>query len=166
MTNRPKAIGTAAETALVRYAQTNGFPGAERLALKGNLDEGDATLCPGAGVESKAGKAAESASDAQVAAWLAEAEVERQNRRADVMVLVLKRKGKGAANAGQWWAYLPSWAFVMLSAPKAWRYVLDLQDRVDLINDGPAVRITYAEALTLLRRAGYGDPLTEERNTA
>jgi hypothetical protein len=146
MTNRPKQIGTAGETAVVRHAQPNGFPGAERLALHGTLDEGDATLCPGVGVEVKSGKAAEQASDAQIATWLAEAELERVNRGADVMLLVTKRKGKGAASAGQWWAHLAGWAYVMLagrtSAPNL-----------------PAVRITYDEALTMLRRAGYGDTL-------
>lgn len=162
MTNRPKQIGTAGETAVTRYCIANGFPGAERLALKGNLDEGDIGLTAGITVEVKAGKAAETASDAQVAAWLAEAEVERVNRRADVCPLVLKRKGKGAANVGQWWAYLPGWAFVYLAevdpslahwqTPRAASYEVS---RWAL----PAVRITLAELTTLLRRAGYGDPL-------
>lgn len=145
--NKPKAIGTAGETAVVRYAQANGFGGAERLALHGTLDEGDATLCPGVGVEVKSGHAAETASDAKIAAWLAEAEAERRNRGADVMLLVLKRKGKGAANAGQWWAFLPGAAFVRLAT------------NGDIDIELPAVRITLAEALTLLRRSFYGDPL-------
>jgi hypothetical protein len=149
MTNRPKQIGTAGETAVVRHAQPNGFPGAERLALHGTLDEGDATLCPGVGVEVKSGKAAEAASDAQITAWLAEAEQERVNRGADVMLLVTKRKGKGAASVGQWWAHLPGWTFAQLA------YSYHGQQCYEV----PAVRITYDDALTLLRRAGYGDEL-------
>lgn len=148
MVNKPKQIGTAGETAVVRWAQPRGFPGAERLALHGTLDEGDATLCPGVGVEVKSGKAAETASDALIASWLDEAEAERCNRRADVMLLVIKRKGKGAASAGQWWAILPGLTFTELAS-----------GRVGTIANLPAVRVTYDEALTLLRRAGYGDPL-------
>ena len=33
MVNKPKRIGTAAETAVTRYARTNGFELAERRAL-------------------------------------------------------------------------------------------------------------------------------------
>lgn len=153
MTNKPKAIGTACETAVVRYLVPNGFDGAERTALHGSLDEGDVTGTPGVAWEVKAGNAAETASDAQIEAWLGEAEVERRNKRADVAVLVLKRKGKGAPNAGQWWAYLHGWAFYCLAE-------LTVTDRVDRapIADLPAVRITLAELVALLRAAGYGTP--------
>lgn len=148
MVNKPKAIGTAGETAVVRYVRTDGFDGAERLALHGTLDEGDATLCPGVGAEVKAGKAAETASDMQVLIWLGEAETERVNRGADVMLLVLKRRGKGAANAGQWWAFLPGWAYVQLATGTQWAH-----------HGLPPVRVTLAEACHLLRYAGYGTPL-------
>lgn len=47
MTNRPKAIGTAAETAVVRYLAAHGFPAAERRALHGATDLGDITGTPG-----------------------------------------------------------------------------------------------------------------------
>jgi hypothetical protein len=161
MTNKPKAIGTAAETGVVRYCQPNGFPFAERLALHGALDEGDVQLCPGVVLEVKGGKRAETASDALIASWLDETEAERVNRRADVAALVTKRKGKGAPNAGQWWAYLPGWAFVCLAMTV---------HRVDVNPLGmslahaelPAVRITLAELVELLRRAGWGDPIRED----
>lgn len=159
MVNRPKAIGTAGETAVVRYLNSNGFGGAERLALHGTLDEGDATVCPGVGAEVKAGKAAENASDAQIAAWLTETETERVNRRADVMLLVLKRKGKGVANAGQWWAFLPGWAFVWLAHDGDRWHIGGKSADVDDLALLPSVRITLAEATQLLRRAGYGDPI-------
>jgi hypothetical protein len=157
MVNRPKQIGTAGETAVVRYVRTDGFPGAERLALHGTLDEGDATLCPGVGAEVKSGHAAETASDALVATWLDEAETERVNRGADIMLLVLKRKGKGAASAGRWFVHLPGWVFIYLSTQVGG---LDVASSFALnFAKQPAVRITLAEACTLLRRAGYGDAL-------
>lgn len=151
--NKPKAIGTAAETAVVRYCQGRGFPFAERIALHGALDEGDVALCPGVVLEVKGGARAETASDAVIAAWLDETETERVNRGADVAALVTKRKGKGAPNAGQWWAYLHGWAFYCLAE-------LTVTDRVDRapIADLPAVRITLAELVALLRAAGYGTP--------
>nr|QOL00360.1 hypothetical protein [uncultured organism] len=156
MTNKPKAIGTAGETAVVRYLRLNGFEGAERLALHGTQDEGDATLCPGVMVEVKSGHAAETASDNQIIDWAVETEIERVNRGADIGLLVLKRKGKGAANAGQWWCILPGWAFHYLARCQylsfdspAMSYGLKL----------PPVRLTLAEVAAMLRRAGYGTPI-------
>lgn len=152
MVNKPKQIGTAGETAVVRYLTANGFDNAERPAQHGALDEGDITGTPGVCWEIKAGHAAETASDTQTAAWLIEAETERVNRCADVAILVLKRKGKGAASAGQWWAVMPCWTFVQLAAND---YVI----RMFPDDSRPTVRVTLAEAVTLLRRAGYGTPI-------
>ena len=55
MTNRPKAIGTAAETAVVRYLAAHGFPNAERRALHGATDLGDITGTPSLCWEVKGG---------------------------------------------------------------------------------------------------------------
>lgn len=160
MTNRPKAIGTAGETAVVRYVRDNGFDGAERIALHGIADEGDVSFGPGVMAEVKAGKAAETASDAQIAAWLDDTERERLARGADVAVLVLKRKGKGAANAGRWWAVLPGWTYAALAVGF---YDLDTAaNPARYLSDLPAVRITLADAVTLLRRAGYGTELSDK----
>jgi hypothetical protein len=163
MTNKPKAIGTAGETAVVRFLGPNGFSGAERSALHGGQDQGDITGTPGVAWEVKAGHVAEVAADGSLATWLAQTEAERLNRGADVAVLVLKRKGRGAARAGEWWAYLPGWAFVMLA-----RLPLPAVDKAHpwqvwefTYRSAPIVRITLAEVVTLLRRAGYGDPLDE-----
>jgi len=112
MTNRPKAIGTQAESALVRYARANGFPNAERLVLHGAADQGDVRLCGRFDdwgqydtiiVEVKAGHAAEQASDAQIERWLAETERERVNAGAQEALLVTKRKGHGKPNG--WWVH-------------------------------------------------------------
>lgn len=108
--SRSKDIGTAAETAVVRYLRTHGWPSAERRALTGVDDCGDITGTPGICWEVKAGKAAiaaaRSASDAQIRAWLIETEVERDHARAGVGILVTKRGGVGASHVGAWWAYL------------------------------------------------------------
>ena len=147
---RPKDIGTAAETAVVKYLRNHGFAGAERRALAGTFDLGDIVGIVGVCVEVKGGKAAESAGDGQVAQWLDETERERVNAGADIGLLVMKRKGVGSENAGRWWA------------------VLRLRDLTSYLahDDGPTpdlsgpVRLLLADAVLLLRALGYGDPLT------
>ena len=145
--NRPKAIGTAAETATVRALRRLGFPHAERRALTGTLDQGDITGCPGVAWEVKGGTAAKTASDGQVAEWLAETERERVNAQAEVGVLVLQRAGVGAANADRWWAVM--------------------QMPVRTIEGRPTghwvpCRMTLEQACMVLRLWGYGSPLDEE----
>ena len=102
MSNPSKAKGTAAETAVVRYARANGFPLADRLTLSGRFDRGDVLLTVGAIAEVKAGKAATGASYNQVLAWLEETERERVNARADVAVLIVQRAGYGTGRVGMW----------------------------------------------------------------
>jgi hypothetical protein len=136
--NRPKAIGTAGETAVVRYARANGFPLADRRPLKGNLDEGDILLCPGVVLEVKAGKAAQNASLGQVRAWLDETEIERLNGDADVALLVKARRGYGPARVAEW---------------EVWGPFLDSTGLVFTMTT------TLEDSLRLLRADGYGDPL-------
>jgi hypothetical protein len=143
MTNRPKAIGTAAETAVVRCARANGFPHADRLTLTGSQDRGDVGLCPGVVVEVKAGHAAERASDGLVGDWLVETERERLAAGAAVALLVTKRAGISGARADRWWAHL---RLGQLTAAHP-----------DLL-DVP-VRLHFGDALRLLRTAGWGEPL-------
>lgn len=136
MTARPKDIGTAAETAVVKALRQHGFPQAERRALAGAYDLGDITGTPGIVWEVKGGNAAKTASDGQVEAWLDETERERVNADAAFGVLVLQRAGIGAANADRWWAV-------------SREYV------------GPAdrevtIRTTLADACLRLRSWGYG----------
>ena len=169
MTNKSGNIGTRTETAIVRHLRANGFGGADemtradRIRLKGTHDEGDIGVCPGVMIEAKGGHTAEQASDNLIATWLDDTEVERRNRGADVAVLVLKRKGKGAPNAGAWWAFLPGWAYVYLADATAahagapWLNADAYRDT--RAGHLPAVRVTLADAVELLRHAGYGDPL-------
>jgi len=102
MVNRSKNIGTSAETHVVRYLQANGFPNADRRALKGSLDVGDILVCKGLIVEVKAGAAAENASDGQLRLWCAETSREKVNAKADTAFLVVKRAGHGVAKVGGW----------------------------------------------------------------
>lgn len=154
MGNRPKNIGTAAETAVVRAARTRGFPGADRLTLTGANDRGDIRLCPGVILEVKGGQAAKTASDTQIAAWLVETERERVNAGADVGILVTARPGVGAPNAHRWFAHMPTGGFLTLNGARA-------------LDDAPGtVRTTLDSALWLLRVAGYGDPTTQTGDAA
>lgn len=151
---RPKDIGTAAETAVVRYLQTHGWPYAERRALAGAQDLGDVTGTPGLAWEVKGGRAAEQASDGLLSDWLAETEVERTHAGADIGVLVTKRSGYGPARAASWWAHLDVRQLARLTQG-------DAADMPDTAAAAP-VRMHLSTAVLLLRAAGYGEPLAQE----
>lgn len=150
MVNKSKNLGTQAESAVVRAARTRGFPGAERRALAGAADRGDILLAPGLIAEVKGGQAAKTASDAQIATWLAQTETERVHAGADVAILVTARAGIGAPNAHRWHAHLRLTDFLRL---------LGGLGGVDLPDPHTPVRTTLDDALTLLRAAGYGEPI-------
>lgn len=147
--NRAKAIGTAAETAVVRAARPRGFPWADRYALHGGKDIGDVFLCPGVIVEVKGGEWARRASDTLIDDWLTETERERVNAGAPVGFLVVQRAAVGAINAHRWSAW---WRMGHLMAliphqgipPELWAL---------------PVRLTLETSLLILRSAGYGTPL-------
>jgi hypothetical protein len=143
---RPKDIGTAAETAVVRYLQANGFAGAERRALRGGTDAGDITGCQGLAWEVKYRD--RPVSDAQITAWVAETETERINAAADIGILVVRRP---RANVAAWWAVIPLDVAAYLASP---------YDAIS--HGGPPVRMLLADAVRLLRGAGYGDPLDDK----
>lgn len=150
--NKPKKIGTAAETAVVRCLQTAGWPSAERRSLRGQLDAGDITGTPGVCWSVKGGDAAKFASDKQVADWLAEVEKQKTNAGAEAFVLVLQRKGVGLANAWRWWAIMPGWEYEALCSADnlgggmgRWRF-----------GDHGSIRMHLSQACALLGFAGYG----------
>lgn len=153
---RSRDIGTDAERDVVRYLILNGWPSAETRRTHGDTDLGDITGTPYLVFEVKGGHQAEQASDKDVIDWLTETEEERIHAAADIGVLVWKRKGKGSASVGQWWAALPGWAYVILATPIAdpstqanpARYLANL----------PPVRMLFADVVLLLRTAGYGSP--------
>lgn len=152
MKTRPKDIGTAAETAIVRTARANGFPLAERLALAGALDHGDVRLTAYVHLEIKGGHAAEQASDTQIETWMLELERELANADALAGALITKRKGVGPGNAHRWWAHVRvSW----IAQWRCYPFEPTLPDQPDA-----TIRMTVESLLVQLRAAGYGDPLT------
>jgi hypothetical protein len=143
MTNRPKQIGTAAETNVVAYARAY-FPAARRQALAGVLDIGDIELTPGLIVEVKAGAAAKHASAKQIGEWIDETKRERDNAKAQTGILVRQRNGYGAVRVGTWWAHVRFGDIVNL--PKNMRDCSDIW-----------MQMTLADALHALHRFGWGD---------
>lgn len=143
MSNRSKARGTAAETALMRWFRNNGFPGADRQPLRGNRDSGDLTLCPGLVVEVKSHNGATGLGQpppAMLDRWLAECETEMINAGAAYCPLIVKRAG--TTDPGRWWAYLPLGAFVSLYG-----------GRVPI---AAPVCLSVESLTAVLRYAGYG----------
>lgn len=161
--NKSKGIGTEAETGVARYLAANGWPSAERRTQKGTYDQGDITGTPGICWEVKGGEAARKAGDAQIAAWLIETETERLNARADLGVLVVARPGYGPKRAGCWWAVMRLDTLAELTRTAAVRDLYDGQiDAAPYVVATPAaVRLLLADAVLLVRAAGYGDPLGE-----
>lgn len=113
MVNRPKNIGTAGETGVLRYLRSAfNFPEnrSRRVTLAGNYDLGDLHIEFPSGVmgaiEVKAGKQADEASVEQVRLWQAEAELEAKNAKMSPM-LVVKRRGVSPDRAGLWRCFIP-----------------------------------------------------------
>jgi hypothetical protein len=103
--NRPKKIGTAAESAVVKWLLAAGWPEAERLALRGSADHGDIRVAKGIHLEVKAGRAADAASLAQCHGWMDEAAAEGANAGVSCY-LVVKRRGCGGGRAGLWRVFM------------------------------------------------------------
>lgn len=108
MVNKPKQKGTAAESAVVSFLRTAGFPYAERLALQGGKDRGDITGVPGIVFEVKA------VQEYSFNGWLAEARTERDNAGADFGMVIAKPRLVGATKTGQWYALMYSFDYLAL----------------------------------------------------
>ena len=145
--NRPKAKGTWGETHAVKWFRENGFPGADRKALKGNKDCGDLDLCPGVVAEVKNVKLATGVpAKGQLTEWMRQAEVERQNAGAAYCILIVKRPG--TQDVGQWFAYLPL------------NQIQDLVCGHQLDDPRSPVMMSVSDMAWLFRECGYGtDPL-------
>ena len=96
--SKAKQKGTAAETAVVRYLQANGFPYAERRALHGTVDKGDITGCGPLVFEVKNHK------EFDLSGWMNELMRETDNAQADYGVLVITRRGH--VDAANWYAVM------------------------------------------------------------
>lgn len=88
-----RARGTRFESEVAAYMRDHGFPNAERRALAGGQDKGDITGIAGLVVEAKSCKRIE------LAAWMDETHTETVNAKADLGILVIKRRGKGVARS-------------------------------------------------------------------
>ena len=106
MTNRAKAKGTAAETAVVGYLREQGWPHAERRTLAGNQDKGDLAGIPGLVVEVK------DCQRLEFGPWLREAQVERANAGAEYGVVWAKRRG--TRNPADWYVLMDGDTFTRL----------------------------------------------------
>lgn len=115
--NKPKAIGTAAETGVRNYLLDRDYTKLEahRNVLAGAADQGDVWLRhPQLGLivfEVKAGNAAKTASYEQCERWYREARTERVNAAGAYAILVTVRAGYSPARAGAWNAWL-DWATI------------------------------------------------------
>ena len=101
-----KRKGTAAESAVVQYLQAMGFTHAERRTLNGAKDRGDIAGLPGVVVEVK------NCARQELAAWVAEAERERDNDSASLGAVWHKRRGKG--HPADWFVTMSGEQFVFL----------------------------------------------------
>lgn len=148
MANPSKNKGTAAETAVVKWARDNGYPGADRQPLRGNRDAGDIDLCPGIVLEIKNHRTAATGQPAPLvlAAWMAQAELERYNAGAAHCPLIVKRGG--TSDPGRWFAYITAQTFAdLVGVP------------ILLPNPSAPWCTSLASLVQLLRHAGYGDPI-------
>jgi hypothetical protein len=106
MANPSKGKGTAAESAVVRFLTDHDIDAA-RVTLHGSKDQGDVFIRIGKYLVTVEVKSYKSwASARQIERWLDEADLEGLNASADASILVVKRPGSGAANVGDWLAYM------------------------------------------------------------
>lgn len=106
MTNRNKAKGSAAEASVVQYLQAMGFAQAERRLAGSATDRGDIAGLPGVVIEVK------NCARQELAAWVGEAEVERDNDNANLGVVWHKLRGKG--HPADWFVTMSGEQFVFL----------------------------------------------------
>lgn len=106
MTNRAKAKGTAAETAVVNYLRARAWPHAERRALAGNSDKGDVAGLPGVVLQTK------SCQRLEFGAWLREVRTQQANAGAEYGVVWAKRKG--TTDPGEWYVVMDGDTFTRL----------------------------------------------------
>jgi len=113
----PKAKGTMAETAVVKWLQAEGWSHAERRIMHGGKDKGDILIGRDFVLEVKNHKSY------AWAEWMKETETERFNAAATFGVLIVKPRGVGETRVGEWWACIPLKQMNMLL--KRWRLQAD-----------------------------------------
>lgn len=101
-----KKKGTAAESAVVNYLRGAGFTQAERRSLNGSKDRGDVAGIPGVVLEVK------NCARQDLAAWVQEAELERDNDNASLGAVWHKLRGKG--DPADWFVTMSGQQFTFL----------------------------------------------------
>jgi hypothetical protein len=154
MVNKPKQIGTKAETAVLRQI-TPYFPEASRNALAGHQDLGDIGHCGDFIFEVKGGKQTNQVGDALLAEWMDQATKEALHSGVKYGVLVLQRAGVGGPNARRWWVHigLADLAEIMGGFYLPGRFAtarMELGDFLDLIADQGFVPGQEAPSTTLV----------------
>ena len=147
MTNKSGNIGTKTATWTCRAFNRLGFPHAERRD-ETQPDQGDIAGMIGVAVQVKGGHAAENASLEQIRKWLEATEDQRRAARADLGILICKRKAVGYANADQWWCFFTE---------ATYRRIIGLPVGG---SDTIIMRVTLEDAAWVLRLGGWGEPLT------
>jgi len=104
--SKSKQKGTAAETAVVRYLQQNGYPNVERRALNGTQDRGDVSGIADVVIEVK------NHARMELSEWVKELEAEIKNAQATSGTVIHKKRG--TTNVGEWYATLPVELWVQL----------------------------------------------------
>lgn len=102
-------------------------------------------MCEGVIFEVKSGKQTTTIGPIQLATWMAETAAECRNARAEIAVLITKKKGVGVANAERWDAWMSLETLLKLSALAPLRGA-----PLSMV-----VRMTLADVLSLLVVAGY-----------
>jgi hypothetical protein len=157
MVNKPKAKGTAAETACVKYAQANGFPEARRNPLTGSKDTGDLTLCDRVIVEVKADKSLD------YPRFIRETEAERVNAQAAVGLCFIKPPGVAEGRMRLWWCLMHAGTYEALEQLAGSRnfmaYFHEVHDAIPAQRKGPGKTRTKFDPGRILA-GGVGLPGT------
>lgn len=147
--------GREAENAVATFLQGVGFPHTERRTKRGGYvdmdgalipaDAGDLTGIPGVVIQVKWSPYKPLAED------MRRTEEQRRAGRADIGLLVRKRKGVGLNRAAEWDAYLPEWAVAYLIAGQSYHL-----PAVSIPEANAVWHTDLATAARLIARAGYG----------
>lgn len=155
--------GKDTEQVVAKWLRSNGFPHCERTVRTGYRTNGrllpdaaDLNLCPAVIAQVKALRPPNRMERA-VPGWLAETEDQRLAAGADVALLIVRRDG--TTNCGDWFAWLPLVTLEWLRNdddrpcdPNSWT-----------VADVTPVRLLLADAVQMLRAAGYGTELNTIR---
>lgn len=155
MVNKPKQIGTFAETGTLRAILPH-FPDAKRIVQHGREDQGDIDSGDTGDFvfEVKGGKQCQQVGDKKLQGWMDETDEERDHLGKKWGVLVLQRAGFGQPRSDRWWAYvhlgdLAHWAGGEFR-----------------VGDPMFVRLELGHLLELLAAHGYTVDAPEEEHDA